>query len=188
MEGIVSLHIPSRAVESDVECDMVMIPYYSWNNRKVGNTMVVWVPENEETAEKTIPGYGYLDEIASIEVSSNTARSVTESICDDDVASEAREILTPYWSSAGKSAREEIIVRFKDIKKLSGITVYWIDRNEPDGSDKGRRIMKTLSSWKVECLSGGVWSPLLIGLTEECGVESGHLNEVNADFLLPAKP
>jgi len=71
MKGIPKVSIPAKGVSGkDVQnYTLTMIPYYSWNNRDLGNTMQVWMPDDFKGAANSIPGYGYLESIGNISTS-----------------------------------------------------------------------------------------------------------------------
>lgn len=63
LTGIPAVRILGKEIINNSVNDthITLIPYYSWNNRQTGPTMMVWIPENREHADNKIQKAGSPD-------------------------------------------------------------------------------------------------------------------------------
>lgn len=182
MENVMKLQFPAMIANADgteTESILTLVPYYTWDNRVLGNTMTVWIPEDKETALNSIPGYGYLDYVKAIYASESHSQRPASAICDGGVASESQEMATAFWSNNSQNGeREEVVIEFNEIKNLSSLSVYWTDRYGGEKTYR-RHINRVPESWSVELRINGNWVSMELYVTDSYETELHKFNTVH---------
>ena len=129
--------------------ELILIPYYLWNNRGPAE-MMVWLPVTIENAKPmaapTIANRSRL--------SASKPTRALQSIKDQYEPENSNDHSWPYYHWWPDNNRWEWIqYDFEKPEKVSETMVYWFD----DGPFGGCRIP---AAWRVEYLTGGVWRPV----------------------------
>lgn len=156
------------SVEFDDEQNVIMIPYYSWNNRGAGE-MMVWLPANESSI-RPLP----FPTIASTsKVSGSTESKALASVNDQLLPSKSIDRTWPFFHWWPKNNTTEWIqYDFVEAKTVSASKVYWFD-DEPFG---GCRIP---ASWEIQYKSGDKWKSVMA--TTKYPVSKDEWNKIEFD-------
>jgi hypothetical protein len=181
LRGIPKITIPAKEISGkDVKnYNLTMIPYYSWNNRELSNTMQVWMPDTYIRAANSIPGYWYLESIEKISASYCSNKASVTAICDAGVPASSEETKISRWTSIPEYGKKQWVeVEFKELKDLKTIAVYWSDRSTRNEKTKVPK------SWNVEYRMNGKWQPLKIDANDSFGVHENQFNVIHPDKQL----
>jgi len=179
LKGIPRIEIKGEEIVNKMvsEVDITLIPYYSWNNRKAGPTMIVWMPETRDLAESQIPGYEYLDNIKKTDASfcSDASDASVEAICDGGtpVSSDERGRVNRWYSSPRYGENQWVSIDFKKPSILESLAVYWADRS--NRNDK----VKIPKSWSAEYRIGNKWYPFELYLTDSYETRKDQFNVIH---------
>lgn len=167
LKGIPKVIIEGKQVVSKTEVkdeDVTLIPYYAWSNRGEGKTMLVWMPEDEETSISSLPELQYVYNINSINASfcEDVKDASIEAVCDGAIPGRSAERgSTKRWSTAPKYGEPQwTIIEFKEESIVNSIGVYWADRSHHSGR------VKVPKEWDIEFRSGNKWYPFDLYVTD----------------------
>ncbi len=169
--------IPAEAVTADggVEVtQMVLIPYYAWNNRGVG-TMTVWFPTDRSLAQydpNALPEESPFVEVAA---SHTYEQDTISAVADNNEPRWSNGNNVSRWSSRPRKDQAQWIEgRFSESRNIRSVGLYWFD----NGKD-----VRVPANWSLEVQQDGEWKPFELYVTDEYGVRVNQYNVVH-----PAKP
>jgi hypothetical protein len=180
LKGIPKVKIAGKQVLSKTEVadeDITLIPYYAWSNRGEGKTMLVWLPEDEETSVGSFPELQYVYNIKS------TTASFCQSVKDASVEAISNGVIPgrsaergsiKRWSTAPKYGEPQwATIEFKKRSVINSISVYWADRSK----NKGK--LKIPKEWNVEYRIGNKWYPFEIYITDDYRTAINQFNVIH---------
>ncbi|OWU66194.1 MAG: hypothetical protein CBB60_000770 [Armatimonadetes bacterium Cent15-Ar3] len=142
------------------------IPYFMWDNRKPGN-MRVWLSPNPAPS----PMRG-LETTAKVSVSFESGYAKINGVKDGFTPTTSNPNSPQqlhFWSHLG--GKEWVRYDFPKETKVASMRVFWFD-------DTGRGAVRIPSSWQVEALIKGTWTPLKLIAGEKYGTALDIWNEV----------
>jgi hypothetical protein len=171
--------------------DLTAVPYYAWDNRKMG-AMNVWVKQQglskKQPASTNEQLYADLkQEILrpDSELEKESEAEISASFCfPNDSIDAVIDGVEPknsidhsiprltFWNHKGTA--EWIAIDFGTTKKISQSSVYWFD-------DTGKGGCRVPKSWTLSYQDGDQWKP--VKTTELFGVEKDKYNTVQFDTV-----
>ncbi len=177
MKSFIQATVPAKAVTEDWgvdEAQIVLTPYYAWNNRGVGS-MTVWFPTHR--------GLAVFDPSALPE-ESVFSRITASHTYEQDTISAVGDNHEPRWSTGKKVARwssrpqtgttQWVEGQLSEPRTIRSIGLYWFQDQED---------VRVPAEWSLEVHQDGEWRPFELYVTDEYGVRVNQYNVVH-----PAKP
>lgn len=171
--SFVQATIPANAISADgqvEQVELVLTPYYAWNNRGV-SSMNVWFPRDRSLA---------VFDPTSLPEESPFSKVTASHTFSEDTISAVGDRKEPRWSNGNKDSRwssrpqkgkkQWIEGRFSEEKTLRSVGLYWYDNH----SD-----VRLPADWSVEVHKGGEWVPMDLYVTDEYGVRVNQYNVVH---------
>lgn len=171
-EGFLSTENPWRgrlfqALAQPKSVKLKAIPYFMWDNRKPGN-MRVWLSPNPAPA----PVRG-LETTAKVSVSFANGNSQPNG-ANDGFTPATSNPNSPsqlhFWPHLG--TQEWVRYDFPKATQVASMRLFWFD-------DSGRGGCRIPSSWQVEALIDGTWTPIVLEKGEKYGNSLDVWNEVH---------
>ena len=180
MQGIVMASVPAREIagEDSHPATVKMIPYYAWNNRGE-DSMIVWVPQTQELAAKSIDSallakskYGQV--LATHTKDGDSVSAVVDGI----VPSKSSDQAHPRWTSLPfKNRHQDITVTFPKSTQVESVSVYWYENPEND--------VKVPREWWIDYKVGdGDWKRMEKYVTDFYGLEKDTFNFVRPEMAM----
>ena len=166
------IKVDAQAVTADgrvEDSELVLTPYYAWNNRGV-SSMTVWFPRNKELAvfdPNLLPAKSIFSRvIASHTFNEDTVVAVGDK--KEPRNSGGRKV--PRWTSRPEKGKAQWVeARFHESKRLRNVGVYWMQ----DHSD-----VKFPAEWFLEIRQDGEWQPLELYVTDHYETRANQYNVV----------
>ena len=133
------------------EVELVMVPYFAWDNRAPGK-MAVWIPTDPPQAANS--------QNATIAVLAKTSAShchsadTTVAAIDNLLPANSSDHSIPrmtWWDHRG--SKEWIALEFDQPRTLSTAEIYWFD-------DSGQGSCRVPASWRLLYRDGNDWRPV----------------------------
>lgn len=175
MKGIPHITLNAAAVDGDEvsEAPVVLIPYYSWNNRGDNTTMNVWFARDAETLNASMPKLA--KNVKTVEATYCYAGDDVMAVADGRVPSHSFDNTIPRWTSWNRLGQsQQVSVFLKKPQEVKSVSVYWYE-------DKSE--VKLPVSWTMEYREGEQWKPFQPAAGDTFGVEKDKFNKVR-----PASP
>ncbi|MHA7831659.1 MAG: glycoside hydrolase family 127 protein [Flagellimonas sp.] len=173
LKNMISLRLDGKIVDNGMveDKDIMMIPYYAWNNRG-DSSMMVWFPTNPTSVSyqdgKVLKGGRY----KGVEASSTAIHTDLAAISNGlrPMASNDRSV--PMWASNGNGKPQWVRIGLDPNKFIQSIKVYWADK-----------IAGTAlpNNWHIEYLKDGQWAAMELYVTDTYGLERDQYNVVHPD-------
>ncbi|MCT4646683.1 MAG: glycoside hydrolase family 127 protein [Carboxylicivirga sp.] len=177
LKGVTKITLEAKKTDDDnnsSDTKLTFIPYYTWNNRDLANTMEVWIPDNKELSANSIPGFWYLDAIKDVSATYCSPQSLVNAICDGGIPGSSLDHTVDRWTTLGKPGEaHSASIEFKETKKIVAVSVYWTDRSAK------KENTKVPESWNVECLVKGQWKPFELYVTDNYEVKKDQFNVIH---------
>lgn len=171
MKGIRYVSMDASALSGDdiIESEMVLIPYYSWNNRGDNTIMNVWFARDTATIIAGLPKLHYnVREVTATHTYSGDSETA---VADGKVPSHSYDVTIPRWTSWSKlGVPQQVTVSLKKSQKIEAVSVYWYEDNSG---------VKLPVSWTMDYFSEGEWHEFVPYTTDHFGVEKDQFNMVH---------
>ncbi len=176
--SFVQVRVPASAVTKSGQtapADLVLTPYYAWNNRGV-SSMTVWFPREKNLAvwdPHALPR----DSVFSDIIASHTSPVDTVSAIGDGREprwSSGRKV--PRWTSRPRFGEPQLIEgRFAKTQHIRSVGVFWMD-------DRQQQI-RSPKEWSLQVEQNGEWRPFQLYTTDRYDTRANQYNVVH-----PAAP
>jgi hypothetical protein len=143
------LQLPAKQVGEEVDPDepVRLVPYFAWNNR--GNaSMIVWFPTSRKLAAKSRTSFDP-KVFAEVTASSYRTGQVPRSALNGERPQSSEQEGFPYWSSEDGDASPWLEMRFRDVRNVERVAVFWAQEDTEDVS--------LPQEWCMDVLEGGIW-------------------------------
>lgn len=170
MKGIPHITLDAAAIDGDgvTEAPVVLIPYYSWNNRGDNTTMNVWFARDVETLHASAPHLA--KNIKTVQATYCYAGDDVMAVADGRIPSHSFDKTIPRWTSWNKLGQsQQVSVYFREPQEINSLSVYWYEDNSE---------VKLPVSWTLEYLAGEQWKPFQPAAGDTFGVEKDKFNKV----------
>lgn len=178
LQGIANVTVDAEVyTEGDVrDAQLVLIPYYAWNNRGDNVTMNVWFARDVETV---IEGTTYtVGNISDVAATYTNGSDDVYAVADGKLPSSSVDGSVPRWTSYGQKGKTQQLTLFlKDTQSIESVSVYWYD-------DKGG--VQVPQSWSLEYRSSGEWKEYRPYTTDSFAVMLDQFNMVHPDGAVHA--
>ncbi len=172
------MRVPASAVTKNGQtppADLVLTPYYAWNNRGV-SSMTVWFPREQSLAvwdPHALPRESVFSDI----IASHTSSVDTVSAIGDGQEprwSSGRKV--PRWTSRPRLGEPQLVEgRFAKTRQIRSVGVYWMD-------DRQQQI-RFPKEWSLQVEQNGEWRPFQLYTTDRYDTRANQYNVVH-----PAAP
>lgn len=172
LEGTLTVNVPAfELIEGKARSTEVkFVPYLSWNNR--GNaTMIVWLPDSKEGAERQLARVHFdPSKYGQVTASSCAENGIVDAIKDGRRPASSADGTIDAWISSGESEQEWIQMKFDRPQKIERLGLFWVSRG-----DKVDVPVK----WSMEYLKDGEWKPFEKYITDVFGVSKDRFNTIH---------
>ena len=171
MKGIRYISMDADALVGDdiLESEMVLIPYYAWNNRGDNTTMNVWFARDAATVIAGLPKLHY--NVREVTASHTYSGDSETAVADGKVPANSFDRTIPRWTSWSKVGEPQQVTLFlKRPQKVEAVSVYWYEDNSG---------VKLPVSWTMDYCSEGEWHEFVPYTTDHFGVEKDQFNMVH---------
>ncbi|MEM7385044.1 MAG: beta-L-arabinofuranosidase domain-containing protein [Verrucomicrobiota bacterium] len=169
--------VPASKVTEDggtEKADMVLTPYYAWNNRGVGS-MTVWFPRDPSLAVYDPHALPVESIFSKIEASHTSPLDTLSAIGDGKEPQWSTGKKVPRWTSRPhKGKNQHVEARFPKTRKVRSVGVYWM---------QDREDVRFPKEWSLEIEKDGKWEPFQIYPTDQYETKANQYNVVH-----PAAP
>jgi len=181
LKGIPIASVPAREVVNGASRAAVtmMIPYYAWNNRGE-DSMIIWIPRNEELAAKSmISNLLTQSQYGKVLATHSHEGDTIAAVVDGILPKKSSDQTCPRWTSLPfKNRRQDILFEFAKTKSVESISVYWCE-NAKDGKVKLPR------GWWVDYKTDdGEWKRMEKYVTDFYGLKRDTFNYVRPAAVL----
>jgi DUF1680 family protein len=159
LKNIVRLSVPAKKVTPNgIEIsEMIMVPYYAWNNRGDAS-MNVWFPTKTDMLSYKEYGVSYGGKFKKVKASYTCTNDDIAAISSDESPKSSVDETVKRWTSWPKKGEPQSIeIELKKLTELESIGVYWFE------DDKGVRLPK---SWNLEYWENGKWNEFPVYVTD----------------------
>ncbi len=149
------------------QVDLVMIPYFAWDNRAPGK-MAVWIPTDPPQAAST--ENATIAVLAKVAASHCHSADTSVAAIDNVLPTSSNDHSIPrmtWWDHRG--SREWLAMEFDKPHTFSQAEVYWFD-------DSGQGSCRVPASWQLLYRDGSDWRP--VETTAAYGVSTDQFNVV----------
>ena len=171
--SFIQVSLPAQALTADdgvEDIDLVLTPYYAWNNRGV-NSMNVWFPQKQALAEFDPTSLPQESPFAQVTASHTFAEDTVSAVGDNREPRYSNGSKDSRWSSRPQKGKDQWIeARFSEAKTLRSIGLYWYN-NQKD--------VKLPAEWSLEVEKDGKWSRMELYVTDEYGLRVNQYNVVH---------
>ena len=171
LAGIPTIEMPAMVVlaESEESANLVLIPYYAWNNRGDDKKMNVWFAT---TAEEARDGLTLTKgNIADVTATYTYKNDDVYAIADGRTPSSSHDGSIPRWTAwpeVGKSQQVEVFL--KKEQPVESVSVYWYNDNGG---------VQYPTQWSMEYRNNGQWHEFKPYVTDSFGVQPDQFNMVH---------
>ena len=170
--------VDSRKLDGNgqlVSTALTLVPYYAWNNRGVGS-MVVWLPNNEETLRRDAL---VIDDNAQRFKSARATHTFDQdrvgAMIDGRLPKDSFDTSIPRWTSWPERGKLQTLeFELAQPTELRTVDVYWYD-------DRGG--VQVPDRWELEVWRDGKWQTFPLYNTDAYYQERDQFNVVH-----PAEP
>ncbi len=145
--------------------NITLIPYYAWANRGAGQ-MMVWLPDNEESAHPLNPPTVTTNAKVTTDGSKN-ANPVKDE--DEPQNSADSSSYFDWWTGDLRFRTGWMEYAFSKPAQVSECDLYWFD-------DTGRGGVRVPASWRILYKDGDSWKP--VEATSEYGAARNQYNKL----------
>lgn len=172
-EDVPAIVIDSKRIDTGEGAELMLVPYYIWNNRGAG-TMNVWFARDAETAlratETKTKAYG---EFGTVEASFTCQYDNVRAVIDGKLPESSHDSSIPRWTSWPQNGKpQQITFSFDKPQMVSEFAAYFYQELP------GRGEVRVPESWSLERLFGGNWEPVELYLTDSYSVLKDTFNKV----------
>lgn len=172
MKGITTIGLEASALTSDgtvVDSPLLLIPYYSWNNRGDNTTMNVWFARDAETILASLPKLA--DNVAFVDATHTYSGDDVTAVADGKHPSHSFDNSIPRWTSWNKVGKpQQVTISLKKPQEIESVSVYWYE------DDSG---VKLPVSWTMDYMEAGEWKTFEPYTTDSFGIEKDQFNMVH---------
>ena len=172
MKGITTIGLEASALTSDgtvVDSPLLLIPYYSWNNRGDNTTMNVWFARDAETILASLPKLA--DNVAFVDATHTYSGDDVTAVADGKLPSHSFDNSIPRWTSWNKVGKpQQVTISLKKPQEIESVSVYWYE------DDSG---VKLPVSWTMDYMEAGEWKTFEPYTTDSFGIEKDQFNMVH---------
>ena len=182
MEDIKTISLKASAALEDgstVPAEMVLIPYYAWNNRGDYKKMNVWFGRDAQTSLQSLPKLA--GNVADATATHTGRSDDVYAAVDGRLPQNSSDRTIPRWTSWSKRGEaQQVTIKLKAEQEVESISVYWYD----EGKDGGVQLP---ASWNAEYLQNGQWKTYVPYTTDSFGVQKDQFNMVHPDQKIKAE-
>lgn len=172
MKGITTIGLEASALTSDgtvVDSPLLLIPYYSWNNRGDNTTMNVWFARDAETILASLPKLA--DNVAFVDATHTYSGDDVTAVADGKLPSHSFDNSIPRWTSWNKVGKpQQVTISLKKPQEIESVSIYWYE------DDSG---VKLPVSWTMDYMEAGEWKTFEPYTTDSFGIEKDQFNMVH---------
>lgn len=171
LSGIPCIRLDASALTSDeiLASDVLLIPYYAWNNRGDNTAMNVWFARDAETIVASMPRLA--DNVAEVSATHTYSGDDVNAVADGIHPSNSFDRTIPRWTSWNQVGKpQQVTISLKKHQKIESLSVYWYE------DDRG---VKLPVSWTVDYLDAGEWKVFKPYTTDRFGIEKDQFNMVH---------
>ena len=154
--------------------NLVLVPYYAWNNRKPGS-MTIWFPTNPKLAVFDPHKLPKKSVFSTIKASHTSDLDTISAVGDGKQPRWSSGKSIPRWTSRPQLGKNQWVEgHFTKPRKVRDIGVYWM-QNQQD--------VKFPKEWSLEIRNKGEWKPFELYVTDRYDNRANQYNVVH-----PAAP
>ena len=154
--------------------ELVLTPYYAWNNRDQGS-MTVWFPTQPELAVYDPHALPKASVFTEITASHTSDLDTLSAIGDGQEPRYSSGKKVPRWTSRGQPGKSQWVVgRFVETRNIRSVGVYWMQYQDE---------VKFPQEWSLEVKRDGTWKPFELYTTDKYDTRANQYNVVH-----PAAP
>lgn len=174
-QTIPQIKIPALAkiAEGNVASELILIPYFAWNNRGNGS-MMVWFPESEGVlpyVDRRLATHG---KFKSLEATHTYERDFLAAVADNQVPQTSSDTKLYKWSSRGQQGKEQsLTITLDKATDIRSFSVFWCDDN---------RSVRLPEEWSLAYDENGEWVDFPLYVTDNY-----HLFKDQFNMVHPAK-
>lgn len=171
--SFMQITLPANALRMDGESEwwnLVLTPYYAWNNRSAGS-MTVWFPRKESQAmydPHKLPEESIFSKIIAF----HTSLLDTESAIGDGKEprfSSGKKV--PRWTSRPQKGKPQwVVARFHETKQVQSVGVYWM---------QDQQDVRFPKKWSLEFEQNGEWNVFVVGPNTRYETRANQYNVVH---------
>ena len=173
----IQLTIPASRVSRggvSESTDLVLTPYYAWNNRGVG-PMTVWFPKEKSLAVFDPHALPKESVFSEIKASHTSPLDTVSAIGDGKEPRWSTGNKVPRWTSRPQRGKpQQVEARFHKTRDVRSIGVYWM---------QDREDVRFPKEWSLEVEENGEWLPFELYTTDRYDTRANQYNVVH-----PAAP
>ena len=181
LKGIPRLSVGGMEIVGDAtkKTMIKLIPYYAWNNRG-DESMIVWLPRNEQVATKGMKSNLLTkSQYGEILASHTYKEDDVAAIIDGQWPKISADQKLPRWTSRPyKNRRGDISIDFPDTKKLRSVSVFWYE------DEDGQEVRLPRDWWVEYRASDGQWQRMPKYVTDFYGLKENTFNMVRPETTL----
>jgi DUF1680 family protein len=176
LRNITSLTLRGKMVDhGDVkQKNIVMIPYYAWNNRG-DSSMMVWLPTDPNAVSykdgDVLKGGRY----NGVQASSTDVHGDLTAISNGVRPMISKDTSVPVWIGDDGSEKNWVRIGLDASKAIQSVKIYWAD---------GIGNTAVPKKWNLEYLQKGQWRPMELYVTDSYGTAKDQYNVVHPDRSL----
>ncbi len=175
--SFIQVRVPANAVTKDEKTEsanLVLTPYYAWNNRGTGS-MSVWFPRNKAAAVFEPHRLPTESVFAEIRASHTSPLDTVSAIGDGKEPRYSSGKKVPRWTSRPQKGKPQWVeARFHESRPLRSVGVYWM---------QDREDVRFPKEWSLEVEQNGKWKPFDLYTTDRYDRRANQYNVVH-----PAAP
>ena len=172
LNGIPQIKIPAMEKKADenVQFDLLLLPYYAWNNRGDGS-MMVWFPESDAVlpyVDRKLATHGKYKSLAA---SYTNPGDHLAAVADNQVPVLSADRKVYRWTSWGEQGKDQWIeVVLDEPTDIRSVSVFWSDDTH------GVRLPK---AWSLEYDENGQWTTFPLYVTDSYNLFQNQFNMVH---------
>ena len=172
MNGIPRIEVTAweKNPSGNKKINLVLLPYYAWNNRNDGS-MMVWFPESDNVQPYVDLHMAIHGKYKALEGSHTYHSDNLVAIADNKIPSSSSDEQIPRWTSWGQQGKDQwITITLDKPTDIQSIAVYWFD------DARGTRVPR---EWSLEYEQDGQWHSFPLYLTDAYNVFKDQFNMVH---------
>lgn len=172
MNGIPKLEVAAweKTPAGNKEINLVLLPYYAWDNRNDGS-MMVWFPESDNIQPYVDRHLATHGKYKALEASYTNRGDNLVAVADNEVPASSSDHQVYKWTSWGEQGKDQrITVTLDKPTNIQSVSVYWFDDN------RGTKVPK---EWSLEYEQNGKWETFPLYLTDAYNVFKDQFNMVH---------
>ncbi|MCT4646675.1 MAG: glycoside hydrolase family 127 protein [Carboxylicivirga sp.] len=149
--------------------NVVLTPYYAWDNRGTGS-MVTWIPTEQHLAEEAMFESGE-SRFGKVVASHTNEDSDIHAISSGTIPESSSDITLANWNSLPQKGKDQWIeLNLKTKTKLRSVSVYWHDNNS---------TIKVPKEWSIDYFKAGEWHEFPLYITDSYSTFKDKYNMVH---------